>query len=118
VTVAAGIAVLVGAVAASARARRLDAVILKLLGGSRAQILAVQAMEYAVLGLLLAAVALAIGAGAGWYVIVQVFNLPWAPDWGVVAMTLAASIVVTLGIGVLGSLPVLNVRPALALRED
>jgi putative ABC transport system permease protein len=118
VTVAAGIAVLVGAVAASARARRRDAVILKLLGGSRAQVLGVQAMEYALLGLLLAGVALAIGAGAGWYVIVQVFDLPWAPDWSVIALTLAASILVTLGIGVLGSLPVLNVRPALALRDD
>jgi putative ABC transport system permease protein len=118
VTVAAGVAVLVGAVAASARARRMDAVILKLLGGSRAQVLRVQAMEYALLGLLLAAVALAIGTGAGWYVVVQVFDLPWAPDWGVVALTLMASILVTLSIGVVGSLPVLNVRPARALRED
>ena len=118
VTVAAGVAVLVGAVAASARARRKDAVILKLLGGSRKQILGVQALEYALLALLLAAVALAVGGGAGWYVVTGVFSLPWAPDWSVVALTLGGSIAVTMGIGVLGSLPVLRVRPAAALRAD
>ena len=45
VTVAAGTAVLLGAVAASGRARRYDAVILKLLGASRAQVLGAQAIE-------------------------------------------------------------------------
>ena len=116
VTVAAGIAVLVGAVAASGRARRYDAVILKLLGGSRAQVLGAQGLEYALLALLLAAVALAIGGAAGWYVVTQVFALAWAPDWGVVALTLAAASATTLGIGLLGSLPALRARPAGVLR--
>ena len=116
VTVIAGLAVLIGAVAASTRARRYDAVLLKLLGGSSRQVLAVQAMEYALLSLLLAAVALALGGGGGWFVVTQVLSLPWAPDWGVVALTLALSCAVTLGIGVLGTLPVLRARPADALR--
>ncbi len=117
VTVAAGIAVLVGAVAASARARRADAVILKLVGGTRAQVLGVQAIEYALLALLLALLALTVGAGAAWYVVTAVFKLPWAPDWSAVAATLAASIAVTMTVGVLGNLPVLRVRPAEALRD-
>ncbi len=117
VTVAAGIVVLVGAVAASGRARRYDVLILKLLGGSRRQLLGGQALEYALLSLLLVAVAIAVGGIGGWYVVVKVFVLPFAPDWAVVAGTLAAAIAMTLGIGVLGSLPTLAARPAAGLRE-
>lgn len=117
VTVAAGIAVLVGAVAVGGASRRYDAVILKLLGGTARQVLTVQAIEYALLSLVLVAVALAVGAGAGWYVVVRVFELVWAPDWSTVALTLAAAVAVTLGIGLIGSINVLRSRPAEVLRE-
>ncbi len=118
VTVAAGIAVLIGAVAASARARRYDAVILKLLGATRRQVLGAQAIEYALLAALLALIALGVGGGAAWYVVTRVFALAWAPDWGVVGLTLAIAVLATLGIGILGSLPALRARPAAALRSD
>lgn len=117
VTVAAGLAVLVGAVAASTGVRRYDAVVLKLLGGRVRQILAVQALEYLLLSLILAAVALGIGTAAGWFVVAQVLELAWAPNWLVVGLTLAASCTVTLGIGLVGSIPVLRSRPASALRQ-
>jgi putative ABC transport system permease protein len=116
VTVAAGIAVLVGAVAASGRARRYDAVILKLLGGSGRQVLAAQALEYAMLSLVLVIVALVIGAGGGWFVVTRIFAIGWAPDSSVVAVTLAVSVAVTLGTGLFGSLPALRARPGEALR--
>ena len=116
VTVAAGIAVLIGAVAATTRARRYDSVVLKLLGGSARQVLAVQAIEYLLLSLLLALVALAIGLSAGWFVVTQVLELPWSPDWAVVAVTLMASCAMTLGVGLAGSIAVLRTRPAEALR--
>lgn len=118
VTVLAGIAVLVGAVAATTRARRYDSVILKLLGASARQVLAVQALEYLLLSLLVAGVALAVGGGAGWFVVTRVLDLPWAPDWRVIAATLGAASAVTLGVGLLGSLPVLRTRPATALRTQ
>lgn len=117
VTVAAGIAVLIGAVSASGRARRYDAVILKLLGGSSRQVLGAQAIEYAILSAILAVVALTIGAGAGWFVVRQVFEISWAPRWDIVAATLASAAVMTLGAGVAGSLPALRARPAEALRD-
>lgn len=117
VTVAAGIAVLVGAVAAAARTRRADAVILKLVGARARDVLAVQLIEYLVLAALLAAVALAVGGGAAWYVVTRVFALPWAPDWGAVGVTLVAAMGVTVAVGVLGNLPLLRVRPAQALRD-
>nr|WP_047169812.1 FtsX-like permease family protein [Sphingomonas sp. Y57] len=117
VALAAGVAVLVGAVAASRRARLYDAVLLKLLGASRRQILAAQAIEYALLATVIALLALAAGTAAGWYVVTRIFELAWAPDWPIILATLAAGALGTLGIGLLGSLPVLAARPAAALRS-
>lgn len=116
VAILAGIAVLIGALAASRRARVYDSVMLKLLGATRARILAAQAIEFAALALIVCGIAFALGAGAGWYVVVNVLELDWAPDWGVVALTLVTGAVVTLALGLLGSLPALAARPAQALR--
>ncbi|WP_028967806.1 ABC transporter permease [Sphingomonas phyllosphaerae] len=115
-TVLAGLAVLVGAVAASGRARRYDAVVLKLLGGSMRQVLAAQAIEYALLAALLSAVALVAGGAAGWYVVTHVFDMAFEPDWLRVAATLGLASAVTIGIGVAGSIPALRARPAQMLR--
>ena len=117
VTLAAGIAVLVGAIAASRRSRLYDAVLLKLLGASRRQILLAQAVEYALLASVVALLALGAGVAAGWYVATQIFDLRWAPDWPTVLATLALGSLGTLAIGLIGSLPVLAARPAAALRS-
>lgn len=116
VAVLAGIAVLVGAISAARRARSYDAVLLKLLGATRGQVLFVQAIEYAVLGLVLSVLALAIGSSAGWYVTTRVFELDWTPDWPVVIGTVALGGLGTLFMGLIGALPVLRARPAEALR--
>jgi putative ABC transport system permease protein len=116
VAILAGIAVLIGALAASRRARTYDSVMLKLLGATRARILAAQALEFTALALILAFVAFGLGTASGWYVVVEVLELEWAPDWGVVALTLLAGALVTLVLGLLGSLPALAARPARALR--
>lgn len=118
VTVVAGIVVLIGSITASGQARRYDVVILKLLGGSRAQLLAGQAIEYLLLSLLLGTIALAVGGAGGWYVVTRVLALPWAPDWDVVAITLAGAAGATLVTGVLGSLPALRDTPAEGLRAS
>jgi putative ABC transport system permease protein len=117
VAILAGIAVLIGALAASRRARIYDSVVLKLLGATRSRILFMQAIEFGLLALILAVLALALGAGAGWYVVVELFELPWAPDWGAVLGTLAAGAGLTLLLGLAGSLPALAARPAQALRQ-
>ncbi|HEX8222601.1 MAG TPA: FtsX-like permease family protein [Allosphingosinicella sp.] len=116
VAILAGIAVLVGALAASRRSRTYDSVVLKMLGATRGRILAAQAAEFAALALVVALVALGLGSAAGWWVVVRIFELDWAPDWATVAGTLALGAVVTLVLGLLGSLPALAARPARALR--
>ena len=117
VAILAGIAVLVGAIAASRAARTYDSTILKTLGATRGQVLGAQAIEYALLAGMLAVLALAVGGGAAWFVIVRVFDFGWAPDWGVVLGTLGAGAFLTLGIGLAGSWPVLSARPAAVLRR-
>jgi putative ABC transport system permease protein len=117
IAILAGIAVLVGAIAASRASRIYDSVILKLLGGTRRQILGAQAMEYAILAVLLGALSLLLGLGAGYYVIVQIFDFKFAPDWGVLAMTLIGGAGITFVLGLAGSLPILAARPAEALRS-
>ncbi len=117
IAIFAGIAVLVGAIAASRQARSYDSVILKTLGATRLQILGTQALEYALLATMLALVSLALGMGAAWFVIVQVFDFGWSPDWGRVLGTLAGGALLTLGIGLAGSIPLMSLRPSQALRQ-
>ena len=117
VAVFAGIAVLIGAIAAAQQSRIYDAVLLKLLGATRAQILGGQAIEYAALAAIVSAIALSVGAGGGWYVVTRVLTLEWAPDWGVVLATLGCGALITLSLGLAGALPSLAARPARALRE-
>jgi putative ABC transport system permease protein len=112
-----GIAVLVGAIAASRASRVYDSVIMKLLGATRRQILGAQAMEYGLLAGLLSAVALVLGVGAGWFVIVQIFGFTFAPDSDVLALTLLGGAGITFLLGLAGSLPILAARPAQALRS-
>ncbi|GAA0296233.1 ABC transporter permease [Sphingomonas oligophenolica] len=117
VAVLAGIAVLVGAIAAAREARTYDSVILRTLGATRAQVLASQAIEYAMLSAVLALLALALGLGGAWYVVVELFEFAWLPDYGVVAATLLGGIAIVMGLGLAGAWPILGVRPARVLRE-
>ncbi len=117
VAILAGIAVLIGAITAAREMRTYDAVMLKVLGATRIQILAVQALQYLILSVIVAAVALALGLGAAWYVIVRIFQFVWLPDSMAVLATLGAGVGLTLAIGLLGSLPILAARPAQALRS-
>ena len=65
----------------------------------------------------LALVALALGTLGAWVVIVQLFEFSWRPDWLVVLGVLGGGALLTLGIGLAGSVPLMNVRPSQALRQ-
>jgi len=117
VTVAAGIAVLVGAIAAGARARTYDAVLLKLLGATRGQVARATLAEYGLIAVIVAVLALALGSAAGWFVITQVFKLPWTPDWPRVILTVGVGAFATVVLGLLGNWRALSARPATVLRQ-
>lgn len=116
IAILAGIAVLIGAIAASRERRVYDSVILKLLGATRGQILGAQAMEYALLAAILAAMALGLGLVAARYVVVELFDFRFAPDPTIVGATLIGGAGLAFLIGIAGSWPLLSAKPAQALR--
>jgi putative ABC transport system permease protein len=117
IAILAGIAVLIGAIAASRERRVYDSVILKLLGATRGQIFGAQAMEYAVLAAILAALALGLGLIAARYVVVSLFGFTFAPDPFIVGATLIGGAGLSFLIGIAGSWPLLSAKPAQALRS-
>lgn len=117
VTVLAGLAVLLGAIAAARAARTYDTVVLRVLGASRRQILTLQLAEYGIITGLLALVALALGGVLAWIIITAVFSFDWLPDWRVVFGVLGIGLGLVLTFALAGSLPLLRAKPASALRE-
>jgi len=117
VAVLAGLAVLLGAIAAARATRTYDNVILRVLGASRRQLLLLQLAEYGLLAGILALVSLALGSAIAWAVIVEMFEFDWLPDWPRVLAVLGAGVALVLGFALAGSLPLLRAKPAEALRE-
>jgi putative ABC transport system permease protein len=117
VAVLAGIAVLLGAIAAARAARLYDTVILRVLGASTRQLLAMQLAEFGLLAALLAVVALGLGGAMAWIVVAQVFEFDWLPDWTRVLAVLGGGVALVLAFALGASLPLLRARPSKALRE-
>ncbi len=117
VAVLAGIAVLLGAIAAARAARIYDTVILRVLGASTRQLLALQLAEFGLLAAVLALVALGLGGVTAWLVIVELFEFDWLPDWPRVLAVLGAGIALVLTFALGASLPLLRAKPARALRS-
>ncbi|HEX2815806.1 MAG TPA: FtsX-like permease family protein, partial [Phenylobacterium sp.] len=114
----AGLLVLAGAIAARAQARTREAAVLKVLGASRAQILAAYILEYGAVGVIAGAAGVALGYAAAWPVVVKVFHAKWSMDWaGVASLLAAASVVAAIG-GLLAAFQALSKRPAPALRAE
>ena len=118
VTLIAGALVLAGALAAGHRRRVYEAVILKVLGGRRREILAAYLMEYAILGLITAAIAAVVGSVAAYVIITKLMGAAWIWLPLTVAQTAILSVAVTIALGLFGTWSALAERPAPHLRND
>jgi putative ABC transport system permease protein len=116
VTIFAGILVLIGAMAAGQQAKAYDAVMLKVLGASRLQVLAAYLLEYLLLGLVTGIIALGLGLGGGWFIVTQVLDLEWAISWLPLIVTVAGGALLTTLLGLAGTWAALSVRPNAVLR--
>ncbi len=117
VALIASVLVLAGALAAGNRARTRDAVILKTLGGTRSMLIRAFSYEYMILGVATATFALLAGGVSAWFVIARIMKLPssFLPD--VAIGTLVVSLVMTVGIGLIGTWRILGQKAAPVLRQ-
>lgn len=97
-SLATGVVVLVGAVAASRMARIRETALLRTLGATRAQLLRVAAGEYLALGGLAALAGAGLALVAGWVLAARVFRTPY----GIPAAPLVALVAGVVGLTVLG----------------
>lgn len=117
VAILAGMAVLAGAIAAARERKTYDNTILRVLGASRRQLLILLLAEYGLLSALLAGVALLLGTGVAWGVIVLLFEFDWLPDWPRILGVLGGGVALVMGLAIAGSVGLLRTRPAQVLRE-
>jgi putative ABC transport system permease protein len=117
VTLLSAILVLGGALAAGHRYRVYDAVILKTLGASRGRLLGAYALEYLMIGLSTAVFAVAAGSVAAWLIVTRLMNLTFGWQAESSAIVVFAALIVTVGLGLLGTLVALNQKPAAVLRN-
>ncbi|MFP3545187.1 ABC transporter permease [Rhizobium sp. SIMBA_035] len=117
VALIASILVLAGALAAGNRARTHDAVVLKTLGATRAMLIRAFSYEYLILGAATAIFALLAGGVAAWFIVSRIMRLPSAflPD--VAGLTIVTALVLTVGIGLIGTWRILGQKAAPVLRE-
>jgi putative ABC transport system permease protein len=118
ITIVAGALVLAGAIAAGHRRRVYDAVVLKVLGATRRDVLCAYALEYSILGIVTALLAAAIGSIAAWVVVEELMHFDWIFEPVAIGATAAISAVVTLSFGLLGTWRALGHKSAPLLRND
>jgi putative ABC transport system permease protein len=117
VTLISAILVLGGALAAGHRHRVYDAVILKTLGATRARLLGAYALEYLMIGLATAVFGVIAGSVAAWLIVTRLMTLSFVWQAGSATIVVAAALVVTVGLGLVGTLVALNRKPATVLRN-
>ena len=117
ITLIAAALVLGGALAASQRFRIYDAVVLRMLGATRARLLAAYALEYAIIGFAAVLFGTAAGSLAAALVVTRVMEFPF--EWAAVQAVGAAllALLVTVLLGLAGTFNALGQKPAEVLRN-
>lgn len=117
VTLVASVLVLAGALAAGHHHRVYDAVVLKTFGATRARLIGAYALEYAVLGIATAVVAIGAGTLAAYVVVTQVMNASFSFSLGAALLAVAVALILTVGFGLVGTWRALGEKPARILRN-
>ncbi len=111
------ILVLAGALAATARTRQHESVILKTLGATRRTLLKALVLEYAALGGIAVVFGLICGAIGARFVVGQIMNLDFVVPWPTVVSIAFSAFVTTIILGMAGTWHLLGQKPAPYLRH-
>ena len=117
VTLLSGALVLAGAVGAARRRHRYQAVMLKVLGARRMDVVRLFLVEYLALGLAAAAVGVIIGGLAAWAVVAALFAATFVPSPAAIAVVVALALGLTLAAGIASLWRALGQSAATALRS-
>lgn len=117
-SLAAGVLVLIAALAATADERRVEIALLRTLGAHRGQLDAAVLGEFAALGLLAGLVAAAGAAATGLALARSVFRMPdyWPPGWPLLGVALLSAVLVMLA-GLAATRRIARTPPMLVLRR-
>jgi putative ABC transport system permease protein len=118
ITILSGTLVLAGAVAAGHRRRVYDAVVLKVLGATRRDVLGAYLIEFGLLGLATSVIAAVLGTFAGAIVVTELMHFDWVFLPAVVVVTTLICIALTLAFGFFGTWRALGQRAAPLLRNE
>ncbi|HTH15291.1 MAG TPA: FtsX-like permease family protein, partial [Magnetospirillum sp.] len=118
VTLTAGALVLAGAVMAGHRRRVYEAVVLKVLGATRADLWRAWLLEFGIVGLSTGLFAGLIGATAAWAILVFVMHADWVLLPGIAATTVAACVAASLLAGFAGTFAAMRAKAAPLLRGE
>jgi putative ABC transport system permease protein len=116
VTLLTGLLVLAGALAAGHRHRLFDAVVLKVLGATKGQVMATYLLEFAVLGLGAGFVAALSGTLAAWAVAYFVMQTSFVPAMSTLAVVIIGGALAAMGLGIAATWTALSTPAARTLR--
>jgi putative ABC transport system permease protein len=117
-SILAGVLVLAGAMLATQQRRVHEAVVMKVLGATRARIAGIFAWEFAALGLATAVAALGVGTLGAYLVVHRLMGLDWTFLPTVAVAVALGAMAVTLAFGLAGTLAALRQRPLALLRNE
>jgi putative ABC transport system permease protein len=118
VMLATGLLVVAGAILADRQRRIYDAVIYKVCGATRRDILLALVTEFLTTGLVTGLFSAGTGTLAAWAAVRGLLKLPFAVYPGVVACTVAACVAFALVFGLAGTARALKEKPAPYLRNE
>ena len=118
VTLFAGALVIAGALATGQRRRIMQAVMLKVVGATRWRVIKVHAIEYLLLSLIAALVAIGVGVLAAGIAAHYVLDMQLAVSWTAIAQIVTLAIGLVLLFGAYGTRQVLSARTVAYLRSE
>ena len=116
-TLLSGLLVLSGAISATQQERRFDAGVMRVLGAQSKQLLRFDAVEFALIGAIAGLIACASAVAMTSVIAAKMFDFQYAPNWPLIALGVALSIVLVLVIGLAGTRGARASAPSLSLRE-
>jgi putative ABC transport system permease protein len=112
-----GVFVLAGALAVGRKQREADAMIMKVLGATRRDVITAFVVEYGLLGALSALLAAGLGIAGAWAILTYVLEIPFTFEPGIVATVTLSAMALTIITGIITTWSALSIRPARQLRS-